>query len=258
MHTGPPAGARRWQRKSQRSWKRTLAVRLAVFNRPGSRGCRRRQRAARRLPTLWAVASVVCGTSAAADEERPAANAETAPPRTVLVLGDSISAGYGFALERGWVNLLRKRLGAGHRVVNASASGDTTTGGLARLGALLKEHRPHIVIIELGGNDGLRGLPVAAIRANLRAMVEAAQAGGAVPVLAGMRIHPNYGPRYTEAFHAAYAEVAEATGAALVPFLLDGVATDPKLMQRDGTHPNAEAQEKLLENVWETLAPLVR
>ena len=201
---------------------------------------------------------MVCGTPVAADEEPPAANVETEPPRTVLVLGDSISAGYGFALERGWVHLLRKRLGAGHRVVNASASGDTTTGGLARLGALLKEHRPNIVIIELGGNDGLRGLPVAAIRANLRAMVEAAQAGGAVPVLAGMRIHPNYGPRYTEAFHAAYAEVAEATGAALVPFLLDGVATDPKLMQRDGTHPTAEAQEKLLENVWETLAPLVR
>ena len=207
---------------------------------------------------LWAVASVACLTPAAADQGLPTPMAERGAVPTVLVLGDSLSAGYGFALERGWVNLLRKRLGAAHRVVNASASGDTTTGGLARLGALLEEHRPSVVIIELGGNDGMRGTPVDAIRANLQAMVEAVQADGALAVLAGMRIHPNYGPRYTEAFHAAYADVAEATGAALVPFLLEGVATDPKLMQRDGTHPNAEAQEKLLENVWEVLAPLVR
>lgn len=256
LRIGSPAvPARRWRWNSQRCWQRTLAVRLAVFNR---HRCRRARRTAWSLRILWAIASVACLTPAAAEQELPAPITEREAAATVLVLGDSLSAGYGFALERGWVHLLRKRLGAEHRVVNASASGDTTTGGLARLGALLEEHRPSIVIIELGGNDGLRGIPAAAIRTNLQAMVEAVQADGARPVLAGMRIHPNYGPRYTEAFHAAYADVAEATGAALVPFLLEGVATDPKLMQRDGIHPNAEAQEKLLENVWEVLAPLVR
>lgn len=211
-------------------------------------------------PLLPAVI-VACATLAGGNEVPRAAETE-ADVHTLLVLGDSLSAGYGFPLERGWVHLLRKRLEAEHpgqyRVVNASASGDTTGGGLARLPRLLAEHRPHLVFIELGGNDGMRGLPLEAIRANLLAMTEAVQKANATPVLLGMRIHPNYGPRYTEAFHAAYAEVAEATGAALVPFLLEGVATDPKLMQRDGTHPNADAQPQLLENVWEALAPLLR
>ncbi len=177
---------------------------------------------------------------------------------TVLVVGDSISAAYGIQTEQGWVRLLQERLGPRARVVNASISGDTTGGGLARLERTLAVHRPDIVIIELGGNDGLRGYPVERIRANLQAMTEAVLAFGATPVLAGMHIPPNYGPRYTEAFHQAFADVAAATGAALVPFLLEGVATDAALMQRDGIHPNANAQQRLLDNVWPVLDPLLK
>ena len=188
-----------------------------------------------------------------------AANGEVPGPpgKTVMVLGDSISAGYGFAVEKGWVWLLRERLGHAHRVVNASVSGHTTADGLARLDRLLAAHRPDVVVIELGGNDGLRGLPVAGIRANLVSLAERTTASGAEAVIAGMRIHPNYGPRYTTAFHRAFAEAAEASGAAWVPFLLEGVATEPGLMQADGTHPNAAAQPRLLENIWPALAPLV-
>ncbi len=187
-----------------------------------------------------------------------------APPadagKTVLVLGNSISAAYGLqtrAGEPGWVQLLRQRLGPRHGVVNASISGDTTAGGLARLPRTLAVHEPDIVIIELGGNDGLRGYPVAAIRANLLALTRAVLAAGARPVLAGMQMPPNLGPRYTEAFRRMYAEVAAETGAALVPFLLEGVAADEKLMQPDGIHPNARAQPLLLENVWPVLEPLL-
>ena len=175
---------------------------------------------------------------------------------TVLVVGDSISASYGMQTEEGWVNLLRERLNGRSSVVNASISGDTTGGGIARLGRTLAEHRPSIVIIELGGNDGLRGYPVENIRANLLAMTEAVIAAGAKPVLAGMQIPPNYGPAYTEAFRRMYADIAALTGAGLVPFLLEGVATDRDLMQRDGIHPTAGAQPRLLDNVWTVLAPL--
>lgn len=177
--------------------------------------------------------------------------------KTVLVLGDSISAGYGLQTEAGWVHLLRQHLGPRYRVINASISGDTTVGGLARLPRTLALHRPDIVIIELGGNDGLRGYPIASIRANLLAMTRAVHAAGARPVLAGMKMPPNLGPRYTRAFHKVYLDVAEATGAALVPFLLEGVATNRALMQRDGIHPNARAQPFLLHNVWPALAPLL-
>ena len=176
-------------------------------------------------------------------------------PETVLVVGDSISASYGIQSEQGWVYLLRERLGDAAEVVNASISGDTTGGGLARLPRTLAEHQPDVVIIELGGNDGLRGYPIANIRANLLAMTQAVIAAGAAPILAGMQIPPNYGPRYTGAFHAVYEDVAKATGAALVPFLLEGVATDRELMQRDGIHPTAQAQGRLLDNVWQVLAP---
>ncbi len=179
----------------------------------------------------------------------------------MLVVGDSISAAYGMQEEQGWVHLLRRRLrdsfGTGSHVVNASISGDTTGGGLARLDRTLAEHRPDIVIIELGGNDGLRGYPIDNVRANLLRMTEATIAAGATPLLAGMRIPPNYGPRYTAAFHRMYTEIAAATGAALVPFLLDGVATDRELMQRDGIHPTADAQGRLLDNVWPVLAGLI-
>ena len=176
---------------------------------------------------------------------------------TVLVVGDSISASYGIQSEQGWVHLLRQRLDGTAKVVNASISGDTTTGGLARLPRTLAEHQPDVVIIELGGNDGLRGYPIANIRANLLAMTQAVIAAGATPVLAGMRIPPNYGPRYTAAFRAVYVDVAKTTGAKLVPFLLQGVATKRGLMQQDGIHPTAQAQRRLLDNAWGVLAPLI-
>ena len=176
---------------------------------------------------------------------------------TVLVVGDSISAGYGIQMEEGWVHLLRERLGERWRVVNASISGDTTSGGLQRLPRTLEQHQPDFVIIELGGNDGLRGYPVRNIHDNLLTMTEAVLAIGATPILAGMRIPPNYGPRYARAFHQIYADIAAATGAGLVPFLLDGVATERELMQRDGIHPTATAQPRMLDNVWTVLAPLI-
>jgi len=178
----------------------------------------------------------------------------------VLVLGDSISAGYGIQRELGWVALLEGRLASEalpYRVVNASISGDTTGAGLARLPKALEVHTPDIVIIELGGNDALRGYPIADIRRNLTEITEAAQASGAQVVIAGMQIPPNYGPRYTTAFYEVFPEVAAATGAALVPFLLDGVATDEQLMQDDGIHPTADAQPQLLANVWPVVAGLL-
>ena len=192
----------------------------------------------------------------AAFGEAPAADAG----KTVLVMGNSISAAYGLqtqAGEPGWVQLLRQRLGPRHRVVNASISGDTTVGGLARLPKTMAVHKPDIVIIELGGNDGLRGYPVTSIRANLLAMTEAVLAAGAKPLLAGMQMPPNLGPRYTEAFRGMYPDVAAETGAALVPFLLEGVATNEEMMQRDGIHPSARAQPLLLDNVWPVLEPLL-
>jgi acyl-CoA thioesterase I len=177
---------------------------------------------------------------------------------TVLVLGDSISAGLGVPVDAGWVALLAGELAARRiRVVNASISGETTEGGKARLPALLAEHRPAVVLIELGGNDGLRGFPVAVTRANLETMILAAQGAGARVLLAGMRIPPNYGPRYTEAFHALYAELASAHHTALVPFLLEGVAGDPGLIQEDGIHPNTAAQPRLLAQVRPVLEPLL-
>jgi acyl-CoA thioesterase-1 len=211
------------------------------------------------LKGLLLVALVACSTSAA----RAA---------TIVVLGDSISAGYGIPPERGWVQLLAARVAAdGHAVVNASLSGETTGGGLSRLPGLLERHRPDVVVIELGGNDGLRGYPVARIRANLAELVRRARAAGARVVVAGMQIPPNYGERYVTAFHAVFADVvggADAGGAGvgdgdgdvgdgdvgdavgLVPFLLDGVALEPGLMQPDGIHPTAEAQPRLLESAW--------
>ena len=183
--------------------------------------------------------------------------------KTVLVVGDSISAAYGLQTqngEAGWVQLLQERLGPAHRVINASISGDTTGGGLARLPKTLEVHNPDIVIIELGGNDGLRGYPIEAIRDNLLAMADAVLAIGATPVIAGMQMTPNLGPRYTEAFATLFVEVAADTGAALVPFLLEGVATPERfdeLMQRDGIHPNGDAQPLLLDNVWSVLEPLL-
>jgi len=193
----------------------------------------------------------------------PCAPAHSAPLRApvILVFGDSISAGYGMAVDKGWVSLLSARLkqeGYVFQVVNASVSGETTTGGLGRLERALKAHDPRIVIIELGGNDGLRGLPLATTRSNLDAIVDLASRQGRAALVLGMRMPPNYGERYTTGFAAAYAAVAARHRAALVPFLMQGIAETPALMQADGLHPNELGQPKLLDNVWPRLQPMLR
>ncbi len=179
----------------------------------------------------------------------------------LLVLGDSLSAAYGLPLDQGWVSLLQRRiveLELPHEVVNAAISGDTVAGGLSRLPGLLVEHEPSILLIELGANDGLRGFPPAKIESNLVSLVEQAQAAGARVVVAGIRLPPNYGPAYTERFQRLFANVANETGAALIPRLLADVAEVPDLMQSDGLHPTAEAQPLILDNLWSVLLPLLR
>lgn len=179
---------------------------------------------------------------------------------TVLIVGDSISAAFGLDTRQGWVSLLEKRLleqGYEHRVVNASISGDTSAGGAARLPALLAEHRPELVIIELGGNDGLRGQPPAQLQQNLAAMIDVSRASGAEVLLLGMRLPPNYGARYTGAFAQAFITLAEERQVPLVPFFLQGVGGVPGMMQGDGIHPAEKAQPILLENVWPALQPLL-
>jgi len=178
-----------------------------------------------------------------------------------LIVGDSLSAGYGLAENESWVTLLQNRLSAKHydyRVVNASISGDTTGGGLRRLPRALQIHAPDIVLLELGGNDGLRGTPVAVIRSNLARMIELGQAAGAKVILAGMLMPPNYGQAYTDEFAAIYPELAAEYGAALIGFFMKNVATDPALLQADQIHPNAKGQPYLLDNVWGVLGPLLR
>ena len=178
---------------------------------------------------------------------------ETGRHSTVLVLGDSISAAYGIQREQGWVQLLQERLAnidPGYRVVNASISGDTTGGGLARLPAALETHDPALVIIELGGNDGLRGYPVPSIRKNLEQLVELAADDGREVLLVGMQIPPNYGYRYTRDFQSLFEEVASDQGIAVVPSFLEEVGVQPGLMQDDGIHPNASAQPMLLDALW--------
>ena len=178
----------------------------------------------------------------------------------MLVLGDSLSAGYGIDVNAGWVNLLKQRLrqqGYPYQLVNASISGDTTSGGRARLPRALSLHHPELVIIELGANDGLRGLPLDLMRANLAAMTKQARAQGARVLLIGMYLPSNYGPAYTKKFHAVYRDLARELDIPLVPFLLAGVALKPELMQADGLHPRALAQKQVLDNVWLVLAPLL-
>jgi acyl-CoA thioesterase-1 len=189
--------------------------------------------------------------------------AAAAGPARILVVGDSLSAEYGLARGSGWVALLQQRLqkeGIAATVVNASISGDTTIGGRNRLAPLLKQHRPTHVIIELGGNDALRGLPLAATAQNLEEMVRASKAAGARVLLAGMQMPPNYGRKYGEDFAALFVNVAQHEGAALVPFLLKGVADAPNseaLFQPDRIHPRAEAHPTILNNVWPVLKPLL-
>jgi acyl-CoA thioesterase-1 len=180
--------------------------------------------------------------------------------KTVLVLGDSLSAEYGLARGTGWVTLMENRLKAEKidaSIINASISGETTSGGRARLPALLEQHRPSVVIIELGGNDGLRGLPITATEANLNAMINAAQKTNAKVLLVGMQIPPNYGRAYTEQFASMYSRVAKDKKTLLVPFLLEGVANQEQLFQADRIHPTAGAQSIMLSNVWPHVKPLL-
>jgi acyl-CoA thioesterase-1 len=179
---------------------------------------------------------------------------------TILVFGDSLSAAYGLAPEQGWVALLQKRLqtqGYEYRIVNASISGETTSGGLQRLPHALELNRPAIVILELGANDGLRGLPIASARDNLGSMVQLAQRAGAKVLLIGIRLPPNYGPRYGSEFASMYGELAAHFQLPLVPFLLERVALNPQLMQADGLHPAAAGEPPVLESVWPHLVPLL-
>jgi acyl-CoA thioesterase-1 len=188
----------------------------------------------------------------------PAAAPEA--PKTLVVLGDSLSAGYGIRPEEGWVALLERRLkqeGYGYRVVNASVSGETTDGGLARLPRVIATHHPAIVVVELGANDGLRGLPIGEMRRNLDRIVTAATAAGAKVLLIGMRMPENYGPEYTQRFAAAFAEVAKSHHAALLPFLLEQIALDESNFQGDRMHPIAAVQPQLLDSVWRALKPLL-
>ena len=186
--------------------------------------------------------------------------AQNAAAGTVLIVGDSISAGFGLDTRKGWVALLEQRLkqeGFDDKVVNASISGDTSAGGLARLPAALAAHKPDVVVIELGGNDGLRGQPPTQLKQNLASMIQQSQDSGAKVLLLGMQIPPNYGKRYVDAFAKVFGDVAEEKKVPLVPFFLEGVGGHPELMQADGLHPAVAAQDKLLENVWPTLKPLL-
>jgi acyl-CoA thioesterase-1 len=193
-------------------------------------------------------------------------NAAAAEKNTILVLGDSLSAAYGLRPEQGWVALLQKRLesqGYGYSVTNASVSGETSSGGLQRLPRALSLHKPAVVILELGANDGLRGLPVAATRRNLTQIIEIANQSGAKVLLVGIRMPPNYGPRFVEQFNSSYPELAKTYKLPLVPFLLEKLALNPQalnpqLIQQDGLHPTAPAQPLLLDTVWPYLAPLLK
>jgi acyl-CoA thioesterase I len=179
-----------------------------------------------------------------------------AATKTLLIVGDSLSAAYGIDVSAGWVAQLQRRLiqnRMDYKIVNASISGDTTANGLARLPTLLDAHHPQIVVIELGGNDGLRGLSLPEMQHNIKTMVEKARSQGAKVLLLGIRLPPNYGKTYTERFHQVYEDVARESKVSLAPFILEGIATDRTLMQADGLHPDAEAQRKVLENVWAEL-----
>jgi acyl-CoA thioesterase-1 len=182
-------------------------------------------------------------------------------PKTVLVVGDSLSAEYGLARGSGWVALLEQRLKAQKidaRIVNASISGETTSGGRTRLPALLLQHKPNLVVLELGANDGLRGLPVPAAEDNLRTMIALAQKNQAKVLLVGMRMPPNYGRAYTERFAGMYKELSSQLKVPLVPFMLDGVAQEPANFQADRLHPLATAHPTILNNIWPQFAPLIK
>ncbi|ABD82699.1 arylesterase [Saccharophagus degradans] len=201
---------------------------------------------ARHLVVLLGVVCFVYATQARADQARP----------TILILGDSLSAAYKLSAEDGWGHLLVQRLAAqgfNYEVVNASISGATTNAGLQRMPALLEKHKPEYVLLELGANDGLQGMPVAGITRNLESLIKQALHAGAEVILLGIQLPPNFGSRYTQPFFEQYSSLAKKYNLALVPFLLEGVAGKPALMQADGLHPTAEAQPIVLNNVWPVL-----
>lgn len=205
--------------------------------------------------TAAALSSMAIASSAHAAEATPA----KAKP-TIVVLGDSLSAEYGLPRDTGWVKLLRDRLEKerlDYSVSNSSISGDTTSGGRARLPAVLNRLKPAVVVVELGGNDALRGVPLATTEANLRTIVEASQAANAKVLLVGMYVPPNYGPDYSQKFHGVYEQLSKEKKVPLVPFLLAGIADQPTMFQSDQIHPTAQAQPLLLENVWPSLKPLL-
>ncbi len=219
---------------------RVTSIRASGTSRPS----RRNPATLLALLLIGAVAYGAANNAPASDGSPDAAS----PFPRVLVLGDSISAAYGMSLEQGWVAVLERQIAqrwSGAQFINASISGDTSAGGLRRLGPLLSSHDPDLLIIELGGNDGLRGYPTNKLRDNLSAMAREAQATGSAVLILPMEIPPNYGPRYTQAFRAAFGAAAEETGSTLGPFMLDGIATDSSLMQADGIHPTVEAQSAI-------------
>ncbi len=229
---------------------------------------------ARKLRLIFPIllpALIACSASVAFGQQAPHETANKMPDHemaaarshTVLVLGDSLSAAHNLAESQGWVALMQKRLAdknadATHKwdIVNASISGETTSGGLSRLPELLNVVQPGWVLLELGANVGLRGLPLALIRANLQKLIDQSKQSGARVVLLGIMLPPNYGPAYAEPFAAMYQQLAEKNALPLVPFLLKDVATNPKLMQQDGLHPNAEGEPIVLDNVWAVVKPL--
>ncbi len=191
--------------------------------------------------TLFLILLLLCGAAGSADNP------------TVLIFGDSLSAGFGIDVDQSWAALLQSRLesqGYEHRVINASISGETTEGGVARIGAALERFQPALIILELGGNDGLRGFPAERLRGNLDKIVVASKDSGAAVVLLGIRIPPNYGARYTEAFENTFRDVAIEHDIPWIEFFMEGIALNEELMQADGIHPNREAQPLLLENAW--------
>lgn len=182
------------------------------------------------------------------------------PPPTILVFGDSLSASLGMTQEQGWVSLLQKRLSTRYfqaKVVNASISGETTQGGLSRIAQVLDQNNPNIVLLELGGNDGLRGLPLSLMKDNLERIIKIIQSRNVKILLLGIHLPPNYGKFYTQQFDETYRELAEKFKLPFVPFILDGIALDPDLMQEDGIHPKAEAQKLIVDNIWPHLKPML-
>ncbi|MCH4812192.1 arylesterase [Vreelandella neptunia] len=206
-----------------------------------------------RMVTGWLVVLIVTFASSSINAEP--VNADSGP--TLLVMGDSLSAAYGIEREEGWVSLLTQRLEGKAHVINASISGETTSGGLQRFADIIGQRQPDIVLLELGGNDGLRGLPPNQMQANLASMIEQSQEAGAQVLLLGIDIPPNYGQAYRDAFTGVFYSLAEEYDVSLVPFLLEDIALDNALMQSDGIHPTADAQPIILDNIWPELEPLI-